>query len=102
MNIGPSGSIPARNQVSGSRSTVTRRVDLSASSDLPEAVFAELRRPSVGKGAEPVGQARFELSLSQASSDAVRENSGAPKTYVSTRQQTVSPGRLGALIDVVA
>lgn len=101
MNIGPSGSIPAKQQVTGSRSPAATKIDLSASSDLPEAVFAELRRPFIGKDSRTVGPVRFEASLSQVSSVEVGENPRVSKPYLSTGEQTVPAGIRGAIIDVV-
>ncbi|MBI4531855.1 MAG: hypothetical protein HY709_10095 [Candidatus Latescibacteria bacterium] len=85
-----------------SASTGHRKLDVTLAADLPEEVFAELRRHSQPTESAPPSKGDFAETLSSSVAAVKDEDLPIPTGYGASRQKPVSRDGLGTQIDVIA
>jgi hypothetical protein len=82
--------------------TGQKNIDVTLAADLPEEIFAELRRPSPQSEPTPPSKSDFAATLSSSVAAVKDEDLPTPTRYATSRQKPASRGGLGTQIDVIA
>lgn len=97
----PSSTLQAHHTPS-STLTGKRKFDVTVSTDLPEEIFAELRRPLQSIDTASPSKSSFDKTLSTSAADVNERDTPTLSTYGTLRQKPAPSNGLGTLIDVIA